>query len=143
MSTAAGFAVLFAGTAAFLAFALSGALIQRRTLIRRLERLSGESLVPERFWGHPVLLISKGCPACAAALAAVRENHQDAGVLVLSSSDEGHGPDVWVDPSSWMKLFPGYAPCLVNVSANGRVLSQEPVGSPASIRSQLQRSVVS
>lgn len=143
MSTAFGFALFFAATTVFFALALSGALIQRRALIRRLNHLTGESNVPERLWGHSVLLISKGCRACAAALVEVREHHQDAGVVVLASSDEGLGPDVSVDSTSWMKLFPGYTPCLVRVSPNGQVLSQEPVGSAASLREHLRGSAVS
>lgn len=143
MSTAVGFALFFAATSVFLALALSGALIQRRALVQRLNRLTGESNLPERLWGHSVLLVSKGCRACAAALVEVREHHQDAGVLVLASSDEGLGPDVSVDSASWMKLFPGYTPCLVRVSPNGQVLSQEPVGSADSLRDQLRRSAAS
>ncbi|CUR62557.1 exported hypothetical protein [metagenome] len=142
MSTSTGLALFFGATTVFLALAFSGALLQRRSLVRRLERVSGGSIVPEWMWGHPVLLISKGCPACASALSEVRDHYQDSGVLVLASSDEGLGADVLVDPASWMSLFPGYTPCLVTVTPKGQVASQEPVGSPASLKAQLQRAAV-
>lgn len=142
MSTSTGLALFFGATTVFLALALSGALMQRRSLIRRLQRASGGSSLPQWMWGHSVLLISKGCPACAAALAEIRDHYEDSGVLVLASSDEGLGADVLVDPASWMNLFPGYTPCLVTVSPNGQVTSQEPVGSPASLKAQLQRAAV-
>lgn len=143
MSVSTGLAVVFAATSVFLALALTGALIQRRSLMARVAALSGASELPPFLRGRLVLLISKGCPACAEALSVLRADYADARVLVLASSDDGLGPDVTVDPDAWMKLFPGYTPCLIELNEAGHVMSTEPVGSPAALRAQLRRLAMS
>lgn len=138
MSIAAGLAILFAGLSLFLALALTGALVQRRGMVRQIERLRSADGLPAFMADKLVLLVSQGCRACAAALEEVDQSGFGNEVVVLSSSLLESRPEAIVDIELWNQLYPGFTPCMVAVGPDRRPGVARPVNSQAAIRDALR-----
>lgn len=144
--------VLLAAALIVLAFGMAGVWMRVRVLERRLAQLSVEGARSLQTAGalrpsagseyNCVLLISRSCPHCADAVATFASHAraiEDIELTILSRVEvdlpDGAAHLGRVDPAAFTELDPGWQPAIVVLDSDGKIVTTQPAGSEAAIRS--------